>query len=604
MRASLLRKKNMIKVLQYSLGVEISDPEELKNLATDFYQSLYLYEGVNNMDAVLDHVQCKVTAEMNASLCAPYTKEDVKGDLFWMFPTKAPGPDGFCAHFYQRHWEVCGDEVTSIVLRIVTGVESPESINDTVLVLIPKVTNPTILAQFRPISLCNVMYKIASKVIANRLKVVLSGIISEKQSAFVPGRLITNNIICAYECLHFMKRLREKSNSFCALKLDMMKAYDRMEWAYLKGMMIRLGFDQRWIDIAMGMVSSVLFSVCFNGERLEVFKPTCGIRQGDPISPYLFLIATEGLSCLLKSSSQSSLTCIHVAHTAPTVNHLLFVDDSLLLFKASVEGSTLVSNLLDTYCNAYGQRINNEKSSIFFSRGCSPQMRDTEKNNLLVHNESLSGRYLGMPTDVGHSKNGTFKFLRDHVWEKIKGWMAKLLSSAGKEVLINSIAQAIHVFSMACFRLPWGLCENITSIIQQLWWGSKQGRRKPSWVAWDTMTLSKHLGGMGFRYLEIFNLALLARHAWRTLTDYSSLSARILKAVCFPNCSMLEIELGAHPSQIWRAILDRRDILAEGIIRHIGDGRTTYGITVGYLGITSKDPLQPLFRIPQRQLHN
>lgn len=138
--------------------------------------------------------------------------------------------------------------------------------------------------------------------------------------------------------------------------------------------------------------------------------------------------------------------------------------------------------------------INTEKSSIFFSKGRPQVIREGVKNQLHVHNESLSERYLGMPTDVGQSKNGTFKYLRDRVWEKVKGWMQKLLSAAGKEILIKSVVQAISVYSMSCFRLPRGLCENVTSIIRQFWWGSIRGKRKPAWVAWDIMTTPKHMG--------------------------------------------------------------------------------------------------------------
>ena len=240
-----------------------------------------------------------------------------------------------------------------------------------------------------------------------------------------------------------------------------------------------------------------------------------------------------------------------MAATAPVVNHLLFADDSLLMFKSSVEGAVAASNLLERYCMASGQRINHEKSSIFFSRGCPQTMRDSIKNTLNVHNESLSDRYLGMPREVGHAKNGTFRYLRDRVWEKIRGWMEKLLSAAGKEVLIKAVAQSILVFSMSCFRLPRGLCENITSLIIQFWWGSKQGKRKPSWVAWDEMTTPKHLGGLGFRDLEIFNLALLSKQAWKLLQNPTSLSARILKGVYFPEDSLFAAWLGSHPSQIW-----------------------------------------------------
>jgi hypothetical protein len=221
-----------------------------------------------------------------------------------MFPTKAPGPDGYPTHFFQKHWDICGGEVTSIIQRVLNGEENLSSINKTWIVLIPKVPNPKELANFSPISLCNVLYKIASKVIANRLKVVLPDIISEEQSAFVPGRLITDNIITAYECLHFMKRKCPVDERCCAVKLDMRKAYDRLEWDYLQAVMLKLGFHQAWVSKVMRLVRTVSFSVLLNGDSLDSFIPSRGIRQGDPISPYLFLLAAEGLSGLLKYRSE------------------------------------------------------------------------------------------------------------------------------------------------------------------------------------------------------------------------------------------------------------------------------------------------------------
>src|SRR4051812_50067022 len=114
---------------------------------------------------------------------------------------------------------------------------------------------------------------------------------------------------------------------------------------------------------------------------------------------------------------------------------------------------------------------------------------------------------------------------------------------------------------MSCFKLPRDLCDNIKTTIRKFWWGCKQGERKPAWVSWDVMTRPKHLGGLGFRDLELFNLALLARQAWRILQEPETLSARILKASYFPDKSLLEAELGSRPSQIWRAILDGGDVL-------------------------------------------
>jgi hypothetical protein len=259
----------------------------------------------------------------------------------------------------------------------------------------------------------------------------------------------------------------------------MKKAYDRVEWSYLKAVMLRLGFHRLWVEMIMRLVTSVSFSVLFNGECLDNFIPSRGIRQGDPISPYLFLLAAEGLSCLIKSRSESSiLSGIQVASSAPTISHLLFADDSLLFFRANRESAEEIKEVLRLYCQASGQQINMDKSSIHFAKGCSLSVKTQIMDVLEVHNEALSEKYLGMPSDVGISVNGAFNYLKDRVWRKVQGWLEMLLSFGGKEVLIKSVAQAIPTYSMSCFKLPRGLCQHINGLLRNFWWGSKDGKSK------------------------------------------------------------------------------------------------------------------------------
>ena len=183
--------------------------------------------------------------------------------LFMVGANKASGPDGFTAGFLQYHWDTLGPSITAAVLDFLNGGTMPEAINQTTIVLIPKVKNPQDIKQFRLISLCNVIYKLCSKVLANRLRGFLDDIISEEQSASVPGRLITDNILIAYECTHYLKRKKGKTGA-CAIKLGMTKAYDRVEWNYLEGMMLRLGFHESLVSLTMRCVTSVSFSNTWN----------------------------------------------------------------------------------------------------------------------------------------------------------------------------------------------------------------------------------------------------------------------------------------------------------------------------------------------------
>jgi hypothetical protein len=266
-----------------------------------------------------------------------------------MGPTKAPGPDGFPVMFYQKHWAMLG---VTFVMRselFFSGEDVPKGLCDTVIVLIAKKLNPERLTNFQPISLCNVLYKIASKVLTNWLKGVLPSIIAEEQSAFIPRILITDNVLIAYECMHTIRRQQAKRHVF-ALKIDMMKAYDRVEWRYLEGVLQKMRFKQGWINSVMRCVTSARYSVKVNGELTEPFIPTRGIRQGDPISPYLFLLCAEGLSCLVRKEEQAdNLKGVRNGIMGLSISHLLFADDTIFFTRAHVKCINSLNFILQTY---------------------------------------------------------------------------------------------------------------------------------------------------------------------------------------------------------------------------------------------------------------
>ena len=237
---------------------------------------------------------------MNEELLCEFKMEEVRSALNQMHPTKALGPNGMSSIFFQKYWDIVGSSVVNCVLQTLRTGVMPDGLNETFICLIPKENCPQKIMEFRPISLCNVVYKIVSKVLANRLKKILPEVISEFQSAFVPGRQITNNVLVAFKTMHCIDQRRKGKEGLMAIKLNISKAYDRVEWAFLEVMMRRLGFSDRWIGLMMICVKTVSYSVLINGEPKGKILPTRGLRQGDLISPYLFLLCAEGLTAMLR----------------------------------------------------------------------------------------------------------------------------------------------------------------------------------------------------------------------------------------------------------------------------------------------------------------
>lgn len=242
------------------------------------------------------------------------------------------------------------------------------------------------------------------------------------------------------------------------------------------------------------------------------------------------------------------------------------------MIRATKEDAEKLQEVLHIYEVCSGQMINKDKSAILFSPNTTDQCKQEVKGKLQLTQETFNDKYLGLPIHVGRSRSRTFEYLKDKVWQRIQGWKERLLSNAGKEVLIKAVAQAVPTYAMGCFDLTKKLCDQISALICKFWWSQHDKERKLHWVSWDKMKKPKKEGGMGFRDIHSFNLAMLAKQGWRLLHNPSSLCARVLKAKYFPDCDVLQATSKRGMSYTWRSILRGIDLLKEGIIWRVGNG--------------------------------
>ncbi|GJT13943.1 RNA-directed DNA polymerase, eukaryota, reverse transcriptase zinc-binding domain protein [Tanacetum coccineum] len=371
----------------------------------------------------------KLDPQIANHMIRPVPDEEIKASMFSIQDDKAAGPDGFTSKFFKKAWSIVGPDVCRAVREFFTSGKLLGELNTNLISLVPKLKTPRKLSDYRPIACCNVVYKCISKVLTNRLKEGLDGLVDVNQCAFIPGRHISDNILITQE-LMFGYSWKVGARK-CAFKVDIKKAYDTVNWEFLRAVLVQFGIHDTMINWIMVCLTTASFSLCVNGEIHGFFKSKRGLRQGDPMSPYLFTLIMEVLNLMIKRHiSIDKRFRYHYGCKKLGLTHLCFADDLLLLCHGDPISACILRRGMDEFSMSSGLYPSLEKSTAFFS-DIPIDIKEQISLALPFKEGSLPVRYLGVPMMSKKLRNEDCRVLIDNVKKRIFDWRNKYLSYAG-----------------------------------------------------------------------------------------------------------------------------------------------------------------------------
>ena len=487
-------------------GIWKDDPDSVK---TEFFQHFKSrFDNPNDGRARIDMCYPRsLSTEQQVDLECMVTKEELKRAVWDCGMEKSPGPDGFTFGFYRHFWLTIENDVFEAVNYFFTYDDIPIGCNSTFIALSPKIPDVNMVKDFRPISLIASIYKIIAKILANRHVGVLESIVNEVQSAFIVERQILDGPFILNEVMQWCKNKKNKELFF---KVDFEKAYDSVRWDFLDYVLNKFGFGNKWRKWIQSCLRSSKGSIIINGSPTEEFQFFKGLKQGDPLSHFLFILIMESLHLSFQRVVDEVLFKGIKLSTSLTLSHLFYADDAMFVGQWCDTNIDTLLHVLECFYYASGLKINMCKSKIM-----GVHVDDTKVKNAASKLGCLILKipFLYLGTKVGRSMSCVheWKEVVDKVRSRLSRWKMNMLSIGGRLTLLKSVLGSTPIFHMSIFKVQLSVLQVLESIRSHFFKGNDMRSNKAYWVKWSNVLTAKEKGGLGVSSLFALNRGLMLK---------------------------------------------------------------------------------------------
>lgn len=507
-------------------GIWIDSPDKVKKEFFDHFANRFCKPDKSTASLFLDFPN-QISIEQRAILERDVTNIEIKKAVWECGIDKAPGPDGFTFGFFRHFWYLVDIDVYAAVRYFFTYSDLPKGCNSSFITLIPKIPDANLVKDFRPISLIGCIYKIIAKILTNRLVGVLGGIINEVQSAFIKDRQILDGPFILNEVLSWCKRKKKQSLLF---KVDFEKAYDSVRWDFLDDVLSKFGFGEKWRKWIHCCLHSSKGSIIINGSPTDEFQFGKGLKQGDPLSPFLFLLVMETLHISFQRVVEAGMYQGIKVGGEVNLSHMFYADDVVFVGEWSERNISSLMHVLDCFHKVSGLKINMKKSKIM---GIEVAAEKVSRAAVKLGCQVLKTPFLYLGSYVGGAMHNlqAWDAIVDRVKTRLSKWKMKMLSIGGRLTLIKSVLGSMPIFHMSMFKVPTGILRILESIRSKFFNGHANSCKKVSWVQWKKVLAPKANGGLGIASLYALNRGLLFKWVWRFLAHEPTLWSRVVKAI-------------------------------------------------------------------------